>query len=148
MTRLAIGLILVLSTGLILDADYADNADRHPSENHLGRHHDQLAEVSSEVISSLGQMGEMLLEQRTAVRDRSLPAGRHRVRHIRTENDHAVRFTPAGSIGLMYRPVDVACTLEPVGRRLEKTLVRLRVGDFRPRLLKLYIEGEKAAHVF
>lgn len=174
MTRLAIGLIWVLSTGLIIDAGYAaqagakdnngenkelppcclvgsespENTDSHPGHIHVGRNHYQLAAVSSEVTSNLGEIGEILLEQRTAVGDRTLPAGRHRVQHIRRENDHAVRFTPIGRIGLMYRPVEVACTLEPLDRRVDRTLVRLRVGDFQLRLLKLYIEGQEAAHVF
>lgn len=109
----------------------------------------QLAETSaSENPDGVGQVGEVLVETGLSVGKRSLRPGRYRVEHVALGSDHAVRFTPLGDVQLLYTPIEVPCTVERLDAEVGQTLLRMRVGGVQPQLVKIYIQGEKAAHAF
>jgi hypothetical protein len=104
----------------------------------------------------IGKKGAIILDAPTKVGALTLKAGKYQVVHRTEGEDHFIHFAESSKLSpydqsggeVTSHPGEVKCRVEPIDKKAQYDMVTLSREDGGYRLLKIWIAGEKVAHLF
>lgn len=103
----------------------------------------------------VGKTGEVTFDKETKVGDLTLKPGRYKMQHRVDGSDHFVHFTEwtkgryvAETGTPKAHPGEVKCRIEPLSKKVSRTMVYMVDEGGVSRLTKVAVGGENVAHLF